>query len=290
MATVTKMPSGNQPERGSPEWLLDTICETSEPTTQWVDLTPELAEALLNINPDNRSFRKVKVTQYSADMASGRWALNGEPIIVSKDGYLNDGQHRCLAVIDANATIPVAITFGIERETRLTVDQGGARSAGDFLGMEGVNNAALVAAIARMAMAYEASGGKNIAGAHAITATQVRERAHADPALGVSATFGHTNSRYTRTFAAGSIVGLCHYILSRKDAEDAEGFLSRLCKGDDLKLRDPAHTVREKLISMGKTSRERKIKLILQAWTFHRRKMKVAPASMNSELPFPAII
>lgn len=278
------------PLKGSPEWLLEMICTSDTPRTEWVELTPALAESLLNFNAGNRSVKNVKVAQYAADMAAGRWKLNGEPIIVSKCGQVNDGQHRCLAVIDSNTTVPVAITFGIERETRLTVDQGSARTAGDFLAMEGVANANISGAVARMLIAYESSQGKSLAGAGILTTGQVRERVHSDPNLRESVVFASTNGRYAQRFVSASIIGLCHYILSKKSGEDADAFLLQVCRGEGLKIKDPAHTVREKLATVGKTTRERKIKLILQAWNFYRRNMKVSTSSMSSELPFPAIM
>lgn len=277
---------------GSPTWFFDEVARAEDvgPTMHIIDLSPSLAKTMLGVNTDNRSVRNVKVAQYAADMAAGNWALNGEAIIVSRCGNLNDGQHRCLAVVESNTTIKTAIMFGVERETRLTVDQGAMRSAGDFLGMEGITNAALVAAIARMVIAYEDSEGKHLNGATRITSAQVRQRVAIDADLAASATFGHTNSHYSRVFAAGSLIGFVHYILSRVNRPEAEAFLSSVCRGDGLRVRDPAHTLREKLIAAGKTGRDRKIKLFIQAWNFHRRGMKVAASSMSDKLPFPALL
>ncbi len=281
-----------QPPYGSPAWLQSTIEEAKvEPLMKVVDMTPALAKALLDCNFSNRSVRVTKQAQYSADMAAGRWTLNGEPIIVSKDGKLNDGQHRCLAAIDANASVPVVIMFGIDRETRLTVDQGGARSAGDFLGMEGVDNAPMVAAIARMAIAYERVGGIGLANANRVTSAEVRQRVAIDDKLQEAARFGNTNGRYSRQFAAGSVVGFAYYMLSRVNREQAIDFLERVCRGDRLAPSSPAHTLREKLLSAGSTPRDRKIAMIMKAWNFQRRNMKkLSPASLNSTLPFPSLI
>lgn len=290
MATVAKIGEKVQAKRGSSLWLYEVIAETEAPRVEIVSLTPELAKTLLDINPSNRAVRKVKVMQYAADMAAGRWALNGEPLIVATDGHLNDGQHRCLAVIDANTAVDVAIMFGIARETRLTVDQGGARTAGDYLGMEGVANSAAVAAIARMAIAYERNDYRSLANANRVTSAEIRARVYGDPALGIAATFGHTNGNYSRQFAPGSLIGFAHYALGRVNAQEAETFLSRVCRGDGLRLKDPAHTLREKLIAGGRLGRDRKVKLIFQAWNFHRRGMKVSINSMNTELPLPALI
>ena len=286
MASALKI----DPPFGSPSWFHAMVERAQgEPIMQVTALTPSLAKAMLDSNFDNRCIRRSKLAQYTADMAQGRWTLNGEPIIVSKDGKLNDGQHRCLAAIDANASVPVVIMFGIERETRLTVDQGGARTAGDFLGMEGVANAALVSAIARNVIAFEAANGLNLNQSKLVTSAEIRDRVARDRALGEAATFGHTNAAYSKKFAAASIIGFAFYALSRVNREEARIFLERVCRGDGLRMRDPAHTLREKLMSEGK-SRDRKIAMILKAWNFHRRGMKVAANSLNSTLPFPALI
>jgi hypothetical protein len=281
-----------QPPHGSPAWFHATVSRAAmseTPSLELVQMSPSLAQELLNQNPGNRCVRQTKVAQYSSDMAGGNWTLNGEPIIVSRDGKLNDGQHRCLAVIDSNATVPVVLMFGIERETRLTVDQGGARTAGDFLGMEGVHNAAISAAVARMVIAHERNEGKGLSGSAFVSSADIRERVRSDPSLAEAATFGVSNVTYSRNFAAGSLIGFAYYVLTHIHHDEARAFLERVCRGDGLKVGSPAHTLREKLIAEGR-SRDRKAAMILKAWNFHRRGMKVRPASLNGTLPFPALI
>lgn len=276
---------------GSPSWFLEMVEQSaSRPQMEVVELTPALAKFMLDVNADNRSIRKAKVVQYASDMAHGRWVLNGEPIIVSRDGNLNDGQHRCLAVIDSNTPVPVCLMFGVERETRLTVDQGAMRSASDFLHMDGVPNSALSAAIARMVIAYEYSRGLNINQANYLSSAEIRERVATDPAIATAATFGTSNHTYSKKFAAGSLVGFAFYVLGHIDKADAKSFMERVCRGDGLKMKDPAHTLREKLMSEGRLPRDRKIALILKAWNFHRRGMKVAAGSLSKDLPFPALL
>lgn len=263
----------------------------SNPTTYVIDLTPDLAKFILDVNTNNRSVRNVKIVQYATDMAAGNWALNGEPIIIADTGDLNDGQHRCLAVIESNTAIQTSIAFGYGRETRLTLDQGTSRTAGDFLGMEGVANASLVAAIARMVIAYEYSEGKNLAYRPKVTSAAVRQRSATDLALGEAATFGHTNGKYAVRFAPSSLIGFVYYVLARSDPREARDWMERLCRNDGLKIRSAAHTLREKLTSTsGKTPQDRKIVLFLKAWNFHRRGMNVSASSLNTDLPFPAIL
>jgi len=77
-----------------------------------------------------------------------RLRQRGEP--GSKCGQLNDGQNRCAAVVRSGLTVPTIFVFGLERETRLTVDQGVGKRPGDYLAMSGVANSNHVAAIAAM--------------------------------------------------------------------------------------------------------------------------------------------
>ena len=61
-------------------------------------VTPKMAEALLSRNGGNRPVIWTgpvrSVSAYAAAMSRGEWVLNGEPIIISSTGELNDGQHR----------------------------------------------------------------------------------------------------------------------------------------------------------------------------------------------------
>ena len=104
-----------------------------------IAVSPDVAEELLRRNPDNRPLRlrgvDRSVEAYAAAMQRGEWVLNGEHVIVSQDGLLNDGQHRLAAVIKSGETVPMMLTFGVDRGTRHTVDQGAARTLGHVLAM-----------------------------------------------------------------------------------------------------------------------------------------------------------
>jgi hypothetical protein len=105
------------------------------PFTVKTELTPALAKLLLDSNPENRKISPWLVRQMVRDIKNGRWALNGETLIVALSEELNDGQHRCQAVIDADKSIRTMITFGVERESRFTIDTGQKKSIGDHLDM-----------------------------------------------------------------------------------------------------------------------------------------------------------
>lgn len=86
-------------------------------------VTPEIATSWLDKNKENRAVNSSRVTQYSKAMKEGRWIENGQPIIVSDDGYLIDGQHRLNAIIKANATLDMLVV------TLREVDGGGELTA-----------------------------------------------------------------------------------------------------------------------------------------------------------------
>lgn len=286
MATNSKVTDLFQ--AGTVHWLNKCIERgKSETFSEVTMLTPGLAGELLRRNGGNRNVRPIKAEQYAADMAAGRWVLNGEPIIISKEGLLNDGQHRAQAVVESSTPIPCIIVFGVERDTRTTVDQGAARTSGDYLAMEGVENAALAAAISRMILAYSAAKGQSLSRSNRLTNAQVVARVKSDPAIGKAA---HFASGHNRSPVTGSVVGFCHYIFSEVDEADAVAFLEQVTFGENLKRRDPAHSVRERILNIDCKSREAQIALLIRGWNFFRRNMQVAPSSLPATLPFPALI
>lgn len=106
---------------------------------------PVLATLLLERNTGNRPVVLAGSTRcvqaYAEAMKRGEWRLNGEPVIISSTGELNDGQHRLNAIIQAGAHVQMLLTFGVERDSRHTVDQGVARTPGHILSMFGEKSA-----------------------------------------------------------------------------------------------------------------------------------------------------
>jgi len=78
-----------------------------------VKINPEKAQELLANNAHNRKVTLSRVKEYASEMRNGMWAYNGEAIIVSVSGRLLDGQHRLLAVIEANVEIETELVEGV---------------------------------------------------------------------------------------------------------------------------------------------------------------------------------
>lgn len=112
-----------------------------------VDMTPDLAALILNVNHQNRKIKSNRVSMYARDMAAGKWRLSPQPVVLS-DTTVWDGQHRLKGVIAAKVTVPLIVvitTDEIWQDVLQVVDTGAPRTLNDVLYMLGVDNSALVA-------------------------------------------------------------------------------------------------------------------------------------------------
>lgn len=269
---LTRPAKGKSPLAGTVTWL-DACIErgNTEVFSETILLTPGLAGELLRRNPENRSVRATKLQQFATDIRNDKWVFNGEPFIVSSDGFLNDGQHRATAVVEANKPILALFVFGVERDSRYTVDQGAARSASDYLAMEGVPNATVQASIARAVIAFEDGKRQNLKANHIVTNSRIRQRVAQDHGIAASAHFAVGHRTGSKLFAAPSIIGFCHYIFSAIDSHDANAFLTQVCSGEDLSRRDPAYVVRDRLLAIGRVGIETKAHIIFRGWNAFRQ-------------------
>lgn len=277
-------------EAGTVHWFGEHIEKGQrEPHAEVVTLTPALAKIILTNNPGNRNIRPVKVRHFARDMAAGRWPLNGETIIIADTGELNDGQHRLLAIIDANTTVPATIFFGAPRDSRTTVDQGSARGAGAYLRMDGHPYAEASAAVARSILGYEESDGRNLYLGNNFTPAEIVDRAARDIGVteAINATTGLTNDAKPLKLPH-SVLAFAYYICAREEEADAADFFEKVAKGENIRSGHPAFTVRTKFLN-NKYTRDEKIELLLRAWNFFRRGKTVSPKNLSVSNILPAI-
>ena len=271
--------------KGSPAWFYDQIQASANGViAERVKLTPTLAKALLRNNPDNRAIRPIKLGQFVSDIREGRWTFNGEPILISKEGFLNDGQHRATAVVETNTSIDTMMIFGAERESRVTVDQGAARTAGDYLEMDGIPNSVACASIARLILSYERMEGKALGRSCDITSAEIMDRVINDEAIRNAAKFTTNHRRHYKLFMTPQIVGFCHVVFNQINPTDAMIYLEQVCVGENIKRSDPAFAVREALQRPRVTLAE-KIHLLFRGWNAFRQHRKMDLAKVTGNLP-----
>lgn len=285
MTTVTKIVPVLQPEHATINWL-NTCIErgrAGQPFTEFVLMTPGAASALLSRNENNRNISDRRVEAYASDMIAGRWALNGEAILVASSGDLNDGQHRLQAVITSNRPQMMGVTFGLSRETRVTVDQGAARTAAHYLSMQGRGHSALSAGIVRIVMAYERTRGEAVK--IDLTHAEVVGRALADDGIGASAVFTDHVRKFCKGMLTPSQIGACHYLFTEVHPADAKEYLTQLCIGENIKRHDPAFTIRQALENLKGDHRFSRIELVFRGFVAFRQGRKLQLAKCLGSLP-----
>lgn len=210
------------------------------------ELTPELAELLLQANSDNRSISQAKLRDYVRDVKAGDWQHNGEPVIVADTGELNDGQHRCGAVIEAGRSITTQMTFGVERETRRTIDIGLKRTIGSILTMTGHPDGNRLAHAATLIMIFDRHQAISRNPEHRPTNIEIQDWCALHPELKDQLFWG----RRVR-HALGGSVGLfaaLYHLMARKSEADADNFFGSLIDGEGLRRGSPIYLLREMLI------------------------------------------
>lgn len=217
----------------------------SEPFGAVMTITPEMAFYLLSKNLGNRKLRAAKMKQFSSDIRAGRWAFNGEPIIISVDGQLNDGQHRLAAIIDADREVVTSVMFGVDRASRFTLDQGAPRGAGDHLGVMGVSNPNETAKAARLLISYDRHEGSSIKNAHRISATEVVQFARAHDYLAKAVSEMSSVPRQVRPAPLSTLS--FWRILVRSNPKAVE-FLNSVAGGENVSKGDIAYLARLRLL------------------------------------------
>lgn len=127
----------------------------SQPTVRVAEVTPAMASSLLKSNIGNRTVRRNRVSNYATQMRRGQWQLTGDPIRISRTGRLLDGQHRLLAIVEADVPVQTLIIEGLDDEVFSVIDSGLGRSPSDALTFAGVGSASHIAPVVRILIGLE---------------------------------------------------------------------------------------------------------------------------------------
>lgn len=115
-----------------------TIQEDDNMPTMRVEMIgPEQAESMLLKNTRNRNIIQRQVRFLSNEMRIGNWKLTNNGIGFDSEGSLIDGQHRLLAVIDAQVTVPMLVCRKMAADTMTVIDKNKVRSLSHDMLMDG---------------------------------------------------------------------------------------------------------------------------------------------------------
>ena len=261
-------PASSSAEMDAAKWLDDQVrLSQTGITCTVVEITPHMARALLARNPDNRKVSETTVSNIVRDINAGNFVVNGESIIVSNDGSLNDGQHRLCACIEAETAITSVVVFGPKRETRVTVDQGRNKMVGDYLAMEGHKDGNALAAAAAYILQWQS---RNRLSSHMFerpTKGEVMAMVNSDPSVAKSVDAIGGNG-----VAGRGLLAFCHWVFTNHSSRvAADRFVMSLISGANLLSNDPILYARNRLMAERRLKPNEKAKLIFRAWNAHRR-------------------
>lgn len=247
---------------------------------------PDTARHFLTKMRQNRAPSQVKIDQFARDMLAGNWHLNGETLKFDINGVFFDGNHRCLAVIQSGKAQDFFVARGLAPEAFRTVDTGTPRGMKHVLQMEGVDNSAVLAAIARQMWAWENGVLQVAAGRLSPSHTELEDVLARHPDLSRAATI--SGLKGLSRLLPPSVIGACWYILARVDDAEATAFFQALSDGAGLARGNPILTLRERLIT-DRTQRRRNstamyYDMVFRAWNAHRKGRQLSKIQLSLPL------
>lgn len=245
----------------------------SSVTAEVVNVTPELAAEWLETNKENRPLRSRKLKALIAAMKAGRFQLHGQAIQFDDKGRLIDGQHRLWAVVESQATAPMLVVKGLSRDTQYVIDRHATRTTGDSLAMRGIPNANVMAAAARLVIAFE---NEDVTFPTALKSEIPTEKIDDYvQANRESLSYALRMSEKWRGMMSHSRAAALFYILSKVDNKAVVDFSEKLLSGANLPPGSPILALRNRLLSEDHTSTSRGdvvllFVMVIKAWNAWR--------------------
>jgi hypothetical protein len=252
-------------------WLEERIARGKKnPIAEVVTLTPVLASLLLDRNSANRPISKTGKNEIKQDIANGRFVFNGESIIVSDTGILNDGQHRCINVLETGIPIQTVIVFGPKEETRFSVDSGKSKTVSNYLAMKGRKYTHILGAAVSFIVQWKSKGYLNHGNEYTRPSKQAILEA-SDQLRGIDGSVEFT-APAMKSVGSHAVLAFCHYAFWKASSrENADHFMTKLMEGDGLRKGDPILYCRNRLLGMGREAHAGvRAELVFKCWNAWR--------------------
>jgi hypothetical protein len=286
---------------------IEQAARKEEPFAVVMTVTPDMAERMLARNIDNRAISSRKVSEYASDMCTGRFnGLNGETIKIARDGTTNDGQHRLKAILESGVALRTLVVFGVDRASRMTVDQGKVRSMADYSYMAGIVNkedAKHMAAVANVCHAYDnnalrgrTTGAKKMQHGAARLNSQPVTKAELlqyerDNAEGLAEALESVGRKDLNVLGGRARMATGYFVIRRRNPNSkdfVDGFFERLISGEGLASGNPILTLRKRLLedkTYGHPSHFATLQIIVKAWNAHVKGERVQRFNVTGIIP-----
>ncbi len=253
-----------------------------------------LAQALLELNTENRKVRERNVARYAGALRDGDWVYNGDAIRFSVEGTLLDGQHRLLAVVRTGRPITALVVMGLDRSAQDTMDDGGARTLGDMFGIAGKARANALATVVARAAEYER-------GVYRVSGTLPKQRAirfaEAHPGVAdATAAAQKVGRKDDSVRPLRGVVGTWYLYVTEggRYLQERDEFLDALSNGFGLHAAHPVYKLRQRWAKGATTpvrgGDEEALALIFKAWNAYVEGRPVKTLRYAPHESFPKLI
>lgn len=244
-------------------WIVQVCTTDGVPARAYrVVVSPQIARRFLSSMVHNRPAKPSRVARYREQIRKGEWVFTGQGFVFNAEGKMIDGQHRCMAIIAEGIEVEVLIVLGVEAEAFNHLDQGSARTGGDFIDV--LNRTTVASALNFL---WQEENGK----------LGLRQAMPADMASAMLAkhpkildAVAATHTKATRQVFPPSIAAYAFYRMSVRSLPKAESFFYGLTTGEGLMAGDPRLVLRQRLTAnytaKAKLPREDVVALVIKAW------------------------
>lgn len=266
--------------------------------TKHTSVSPEEARLWLDTkNSRNRPVSENAVAKYTQQIKEGNWLDNGQAIIFGESGQLLNGQHRLMAIIRANKTVPMTITWGVPDKAFDTIDDANSRSLADVLHIKGESSSGLLSAGVRFLWIYTRGEIERRDLRKGVIATKQRLEETLDKNRKITTSVKFYSTLKQRPggllIPAGMAIGL-HYLFSLVHEKKADEFFAMFQSGFDLCEGHPIALLRARLISGQKEASSKLTPpamyfYVVSTWNAYVKDEKLKRLQYNSDIVPPEI-
>ena len=239
--------------------------KAAEVISVFQDITPEAAKDYLERNTHNRPVNKEHVRALAKAIREGRWQTTHQGIAFSEDLVLLDGQHRLLAIIEANMTVRMQVTMGLAKDALFGIDQNKVRTVAQNLGLMGHTYSKVVTAWSNVVKSLLTGGGERT------WTTEDVKQIYAENQEAIDrATVLHATS------IRNGPVGAAYMLASPANPEKVHEFFVKFLSGEGLVNGDPAYAAHKYYFCSSKRASDKR-------WEEAAKLLRCAQAAVENE-------
>lgn len=243
-------------------------------------------------NADRIDQRAIRV--YAEDMKRGLWKLNGEPIVIGRDGDLLSGRLRLHACITAGTSFTTLLVKGVSSSTFDTIDAIRRRTHADILTIRKEKNGRAIAAAINIL--WRIKDGSIVGKQKQISSQTLLHILDKNPDIRVSAVL----TRDVHPILPHGVAIALHYLFSTINIDLSNQFFQRLVdpeidhpEASPKTLSNAPSLLRQQMVAAidkgGARNQSQLIGLTIKAWEAFRQDRNIGTLKLHPEEKFPEI-